>query len=219
MSKFRLYMAVEGQTEFQFVKESLTPHLEQFQVTVMPPCIVGTNQFTNWRKDLDKLMRTDTHPNVWFTTMVDLYRLKNDFPAWAQAQKAPLGIQKVQILEQAWHQERGLHPRFIPYIQLHEFESLLYCDLSQVAQRLLGYEKKFAALEREVAGFAPEEINHSEQTGPSKRLIRHVPAYKSAKVRVGVPAAVAIGLPKIRAMCPHFNDWLTKLERIGKGSG
>ncbi|MBK8431657.1 MAG: DUF4276 family protein [Chloroflexi bacterium] len=107
----------------------MAPHLAQFQLLVYPH-LVGGNLFVHWGNDLHRLMLTNHRPNIWFSTMVDLYRLGSDFPEWAQAQKLPSAVQKVQFLEQAWHKERSHHPRFIPYIQLHEFESLLYCDLS-----------------------------------------------------------------------------------------
>jgi len=34
------------------------------------------------------------------------------------------------------------------------------------------------------------------------------------KVRVGAPAAGAIGLPVLREKCPHFGQWLARLERL-----
>lgn len=208
-----LYIAVEGKTELQFAKEALAPHLAQFQCLVYPHG-VESNKFVRWNSDLNILVRTNNRPNVWVTTMVDFYQLGNDFPEREQAQTMSTAAQKVQFLEQAWHTERGNDPRFIPYIQLHEFESLLYCGLPRVSQSLPGNEKGFKLLEAEVAGLAPEEINHGVHTSPSKRLIRFVPAYKKAKVRVGAAAAVAIGLPTLRTMCPHFGEWLTKLEQL-----
>ena len=83
--------------------------------------------------------------------------------------------------------------RFLPYIQLHEFEALLYCDLSQLQQRIADSERAFAALAAEVRGMEPEEIDEGATTAPSKRIINHVPIYDRLKVRVGAPAAAAIG--------------------------
>ena len=101
--------------------------------------------------------------------------------------------------------------RFLPYIQLHELEALLYCDLSQLQQRIADSERAFAAL----AGEVREEINEGATTAPSKRIINHVPIYDRLKVRVGAPAAAAIGLPGLRARCPHFSEWVARLERLG----
>ena len=62
---------------------------------------------------------------------------------------------------------------------------------------------------------APEDINEGAATAPSKRIIRHVPIYERNKVRVGAPAAAAIGLNTLRLKCPHFGDWLSRLEALG----
>ena len=62
----------------------------------------------------------------------------------------------------------------------------------------------------------PEEINEGAATAPSKRIIRHLPVYEWNKVRVGAPAAAAIGLPILRQKCPHFGQWISKLERLAE---
>ena len=62
-------------------------------------------------------------------------------------------------------------------------------------------------------GFAtPEEINVSPQTAPSKRIESIVPAYN--KPLNGNLAASEIGLPDIRASCPHFSEWLSRMESL-----
>lgn len=73
-----------------------------------------------------------------------------------------------------------------------------------------------AALAAEVGALAPEAIDEGAATAPSKRIIKHIPNYERLKVRVGAPAAAAIGLVKLRAQCPHFSDWVTRLERLGR---
>jgi len=60
----------------------------------------------------------------------------------------------------------------------------------------------------------PEEINEGVNTSPSKRLINHIPIYERSKTRVGALAIAAIGLPTLRARCPHFDDWIRQLERL-----
>ena len=47
---------------------------------------------------------------------------------------------------------------------------------------------------------------------PSKRIGALVPGY--SKVRQGLLAARAIGLEAMRSECPHFADWLKRLERL-----
>ena len=50
---------------------------------------------------------------------------------------------------------------------------------------------------------------------PSKRLCREFPAYQ--KTLHGPRAVSAVGLAGVRAVCPHFHRWLTRLEVIARG--
>lgn len=220
----RLYLTVEGQTERKFAEELLQPHLSQFSVDLRTRVALtnrklgkrgGVMDFARIRDDLTRLMRQDRQPEARFTTMIDLYALPPDFPGWDEARKKALPQERVLALEQAFQQQLG-ERRFLPYIQLHEFEALLYCDLSQLARRITNTDKAFATLQNEITGLAPEEINDGDTTAPSKRIINHVPLYERLKVRVGAPAAAAIGLNTLRANCPHFNEWISRLEQLSE---
>jgi len=57
-----------------------------------------------------------------------------------------------------------------------------------------------------------EKINDSEQTAPSKRIVGLNPGY--SKVTDDVLISQKISLDVMRAQCPHFNDWLRKLEAL-----
>jgi hypothetical protein len=160
-------------------------------------------------------MRQDRQLEARFTTMIDLYALPLDFPGWGDARKKALPLDRVLTLESAFQKQLG-EARFLPYIQLHEFETLLYCDLSQLTRRIDNTEKAFSTLQKEIAGLAPEEINEGDTTAPSKRIIKHVPLYERLKVRVGAPAAAAIGLHTLRANCPHFSQWVSRLEQLSE---
>jgi hypothetical protein len=219
----RLYITVEGQAEKEFADRSLKPHLAGYAIDVRPRVVVtnrklgkrgGILDFDKIRGDLRRLMKQDRHPEARFTTMVDLYALPAEFPGWAEAQKKRLPADRVVVLETALEAEFG-EPRFLPFIQLHEFEALLYCNLAELQLRIADSESGIAALQREVQHLKPEEIDEGSSTAPSKRIIRHVPIYERNKVRVGAPAAAAIGLPSLREKCPHFGGWLTKLEQLG----
>jgi hypothetical protein len=94
---------------------------------------------------------------------------------------------------------------------MHEFEGMLFSDCERFAAAIeradLG--EAFQAIRN---GFAtPKEINDSPITAPSKRVEQLVPGYE--KPFLGTLAILEIGLSKIRAECPHFNDWISNLER------
>jgi hypothetical protein len=207
MQWLRLYITVEGQAEKAFADLALTPHLANYSIEVRPRVVVtnrklgkrgGILDFAKIEGDLTRLMNQDQQPEARFTTMIDFYALPAAFPGWDEARKKRLPIDRVQILERAL-QDKFPDPRFLPYIQLHEFEALLYCDLSQLQKRLNKVDQGIAALMQEVAHLQPEEINEGAHTAPSKRIIRHLPVYERTKVRVGAPAAAAIGLPALRS--------------------
>lgn len=64
----------------------------------------------------------------------------------------------------------------------------------------------------------PEEVNDGVDTAPSKRLLKAYPRY--LKSAYGPRVITDVGLPTIRAACPHADSWLTELEaRILKGTG
>lgn len=222
----RLYITVEGHSERKFADEVLRPHLAQFSIDVKSRMVLtnrklgkrgGVLDFAKIQGDLNRLMREDANSEARFTTMVDLYALPPEFPGWAEAHKKAAPKERVSILETAFQAELA-DPRFLPYIQLHEFEALLYCDLSQLQRRIANSERAVEALSHEVTGIEPEDINEGATTAPSKRIIHHLPIYDKLKVRVGAPAAAAIGLSKLRAKCPHFNEWVGKLEKLAVGT-
>ena len=219
----RLYVTVEGQAEKEFADKALKPHLAGYAIDVRPRVVVtnrklgkrgGILDFDKIRGDIGRLMKQDTHAEARFTTMVDLYALPSEFPGWSEARKKAIPRDKVKLLEQALAKEFA-EPRFLPFIQLHEFEALLYCNLSELQSRIANSESGIKSLRDEVEGMMPEDINEGATTAPSKRIIRHVPIYERNKVRVGAPAATAIGLNTLRCKCPHFGDWLSRLEALG----
>ena len=218
----RLYITVEGQTERKFADEILRPHLNQYSLDVRTRIVMtnrklgkrgGILDFAKIRDDLNRLLREDRDAEAFFTTMIDLYALPSEFPGWDEARKKFVPRDRVLILEEAFRTEMG-DDRFYPYIQLHEFEALLYCDLSQLEKRIPNSEKAIAKLLTDVAGSAPEDINEGATTAPSKRIIRQLPIYEKIKVRIGAPAVATIGLHTLRMKCPHFDEWLRKLEGL-----
>jgi hypothetical protein len=234
MSWIRLYLTVEGETELKFANETLFPHLAKFEVEVRPRMILtnrklgkrgGALNFQRLKRDTAHLMREDANPEARFSTMIDLYALPADYPGWKEADNKSKPADRVLELEKALAAELA-DSRFIPFLQLHEFEALLYCDLKQFQFRIQDtdkaatrLDKAIAQLQKEVACFScPEDINEGDTTAPSKRLINHVPRYENLKVRVGAAAAGAIGLHVLREKCPHFGQWLARLEKLGQNA-
>ncbi len=226
----RLHFVVEGQTEETFVRDVLSPHLATHSVWCAVRCVTtsrrrgkkyrgGLDSYLRAKNDLIRWMKEDSALEVWYTTMFDLYRLPSDFPNYQQASLLACSRQRVACLETAWKEDIPF-PRFIPYIQLHEFEALVLADPEKLDWEFLEHEAAIANLVRLTKMFeSPELINDGDDTSPSKRIIKEIPDYEGKKASAGPLVVAKIGLPQLRAKCPHFSEWLGKLERLVSGQG
>ncbi len=218
----RVLISVEGQTEETFVRQILSPHLCNYQV-YPTPVIVSTKNLYHGGKHKGGLVSYGKASNeilnllkdtsaVAVTTMYDLYGLPSDFPGY---QNKPHGscYEKAAYLE-AEFQRNINQPRFKPYLQVYEFEALLFVNPKVTASMFPGTDKAshLEAIRKRYA--SPEEINDGPTTAPSKRILSLYPSYQ--KPSDGARIVNQIGLENIRSTCPHFNQWLTWLEGLGK---
>jgi len=134
----RLHAVVEGQTEETFVRSMLASEFGARGVFIDAHRITtrrekskvfrgGISAYCQLKDDLVAWMKQDQNPDAWFTTMVDLYALPPDFPDYDICRRYSDPIQRVECLEERLGQDLS-HRRFIPYIQLHEFEALLFAE-------------------------------------------------------------------------------------------
>ena len=225
MIGIHLHIITEGPTEQQFVLKVLAPHLAHYQVYADARCILtsrdkhagrqsrgGLPNYIKAKNDIQTWLKEDSRTNCRFSTMFDFYALPNDFPDFTNAQKKTDPYQKIDCLEAALAQDI-LDNRFIPYIQLHEFEALILADAQKLDWEYLEHERAIANLVAMVGDTCPELINDGAETAPSKRILKQIPEYD--KVTAGWTVAEQIGLATLRQKCPHFNEWLTRLEQLG----
>lgn len=219
----RLVVHVEGQTEEEFVNEILRPHLLAFKIHVYPR-IAGNGRIRRggirpWPSARDGIIRHLQEDSGGFaTTLVDFYGLPKGWPGRSQV-NGPDAPSKAAVVENAILQDVagrmgwGDHNvRFIPFVMMHEFEALLFSDC-EAFSRAMDQPRLHLAFENIRSIFTtPEEINDSPDSAPSKRIQAAYPAYQ--KPLLGNLAALEIGLDRMRAQCPHFNEWITKLERL-----
>jgi hypothetical protein len=159
-------------------------------------------------------MKQDTKPDSYFTTMFDLYALPDNFRGFEKAQSMNNVSTKVAFLEEQLKNE-FTSPCFLPYIQIHEFEALIFTDPPKLTYEYPYSQKEISRLIRSVEAFeTPEDINDGPNTAPSKRIIQAIPEYEGRKVSSGPIVTEKIGLANIRKRCPHFYDWLTGLESL-----
>jgi hypothetical protein len=219
----RVYLVVEGPTEESFVNNVLAPILWTRRVYLNPLIIGfpghkgGNPTYARLKKDVLKQLKQDRL--AYCSTILDLYGLGADFPGLP----LPANLQnldKVLRIEQAVKADivaeiPDLRPdvRFLPYIQLHEYEGLLFSEpaafASGIAQPHL--TPQFQTIRNAFA--TPEDINDNPNTAPSKQVLRIYPAYR--KVLDGTLAAQSVGIERMRQECPHFRQWIEHLELLG----
>ena len=225
----RLRIVVEGQTEEEFVNSVLCPHLGDFNVSADARAVEtsrrkrtgkvfrgGMTNYARAKRDLLQWMKEDGRRDARFTTMFDLYGLPKDFPGYDEARRKAVPYERVGVLETAFRDDLG-DPRFVPYIQLHEFEALLLADPSKFVAQFPDREAGIRRLvELSSDAPSPELIDDGDETAPSKRIIQAIPEYERSKTSAGPFIGEQIGLGTIRDKCRHFNEWLTTLEELAR---
>ena len=105
--------------------------------------------------------------------------------------------------------------RFIPYIQLHEFEALLLSNPQKLDSQFFDRSAEIQRLVEMVSEFdSPELVNDGDDTAPSKRITDEIPEYEKTKASAGPIVAEKIGLSTLRSTCEHFGKWLGRLEAL-----
>ena len=226
-----LYVFCEGATEQGFCKQVFQRHFLQFDCCIHAIRIAhsrhhgvidrgGIGKYETLRFDIQSTIKSrKQNQGVYFTTMIDLYGLPGDFPGRSDQVRNPQNPRPYcEALEQAFAAEIG-DDRFVPHLQLHEYETLLYSDPDAFEISFDDCDGAIAGLKKIVAEFQEiERIDDGELTAPSKRIIGLFDAYEGMKVIAGPDIAEYIGLAKLRDHCPHFGDWVHRLEERIQGS-
>jgi len=237
MSK-RVLAVVEGATELSVLNSAVAPHLGSLGVYLYPK-IVGRpghkggvyRSFESVAKEIVTLFKQEPHAAV--TTFFDFYAMPESWPGVKEAKEMkkngrPTG-EIATAVENAWagvitKETEDFAPptSFIPYVQMHELEALLYAGPKEMAEVFIRpeLEQTFAQAVKECGGC--EEINDRPEYAPSKRIEGVFSSYrkgrdknKSEDRRPHAPIITQrIGVPRIRQACPHFDQWLQRLEQL-----
>ena len=223
----QLNIFCEGPTEHGFCSQVLRPHLFPHGDGLIHTLAVGVKnhhhvygigkqtKYERVRKFIRNTIKDREGKNVYFTTFFDLYALPTDFPGKDANVRNPANpTPYVLALEDAFRQDINYH-RFIPYLQLHEYETMLFADPDAFRISFENCEEEVKQL-TVIADSEPsiEHINDSRDTAPSKRIIGVIPEYDGRKSSAGPDIAAYIGIATIREKCPHVHSWLVQLENI-----
>jgi hypothetical protein len=204
----RVTISVEGDTEEAFIKDILYDSFYAKGINLTAINMRGNISIDRIIPEL----RRHYHNSEFLTTFYDFYGFKRNNKYFNCDDLVNKIVERL-----AQELKRGNHTldmrKFLPYIQMHEFEGLLFSDVE--AFRLLNdiQDEHIEKLKVTRKAFnTPEDINNSKETSPSHRLTDLKIGYN--KVEFGPILAMAIGLPTIRKECPRFNKWLTWLENL-----
>lgn len=214
----RLVVIAEGETEESFVNNILIPYFNSLGIYNYIQCFKtkhsngGLSKYSYIKQDIIKIIyETD----VVVTTLLDFYRLPSDFPGYKQ-NNALLHDRWVEIIEGQIKEdiERTQEQRFdnfIPYIQLHEFEALIFSSIAGIDALFEKSEVKYRDFQAVIDSYPnPENINNGPDSAPSVRLKQLIPGYD--KVVYGVGIISEIGMETVLSRCPRFNGWIKKLK-------
>jgi hypothetical protein len=210
-----VYIIAEGQTEEEFIKTTLAPYLYSNGVNDVRAILMETSpgyrggdvKYSRYKSNITRFLKHEA--DIIVTSLIDFYKLEKDFPKYEEASQIQNIIEKVSFLENSISQDI-LNNRFIPYIQLHEFEGLLFSNrkgfdyLPDVSQQSLEELDKTIEVNPN-----PELINDGAKSAPSKRLIRLIPNYR--KRLYGATMALEIGMPTLLEKCPRFSNWVSRI--------
>ncbi len=215
----KVFVLVEGPTEEMFVKNVLTDFFTAKSIFLYPVLVRtrkerngkmfkgGISSYGKIKKEI-LIMLNDSSKDL-VTTMIDYYALPNDFPG---LNELPEGIPyaKAEYLERMFKNDVS-SDKFLPYLSLHEFESLLFSDVEAVNTYfgLLSCNSLSKALVD--SDNNPELINDGYSTHPSKRLKCAIPEY--SKIIHGNILAGNIGMSKILESCLKFSKWIRTIEQ------
>ncbi|HFN3269822.1 TPA: DUF4276 family protein [Campylobacter jejuni] len=218
----RCYVICEGQSEEKFINETLGSYFYNSNV-YLTPLIIPTSKGHKggalaYNRVVDFIVKKlKQDPQAFMTTMFDYYGLDDEF---LKENKADTDIyeyiEKIQKdFDEAIKQKCDTN-KFFSYIQPHEFESLLFSDITKIIKADAEWnEGLICELECIIEKYNnPELINNSKETSPSHRLkkIFSSPSYK--KVLHGSKIAKEIGIDNIRSKCKHFNKWCEKISTL-----
>lgn len=207
----RLVIIVEGDSEIILMNNLVIPYL--YCIEGVLPCTITAQKITTNRKLNKKggnisfqylkneINRVAAQGQLLITTFLDLFRLPVDFPGYTAD-----GAKTSQI-EVAMKEVVGLDC-FIPYIQKHEFEALLFSSLEGF-ELVVDDADQLKKIQNIIDAFdTPEDINGGSLTAPSKRLGQ---IYSYSKTVDSELILEMLTVDLIREKCPRFNEWIEKL--------
>ncbi len=181
----------------------LKPYLAEREIHITPVSVGGKINLDRIRNELKNLANNFEY----VTTFYDFY----GFKGVEEAETKQSLEQKIKA-----HAHKSIQTKLIPYVQMYEYEGLLFTSPEAIHDELMATGMKKTVKEWSESVLTefsdnPEKINNSEQTAPSKRLEKYTNYRKTTH---GPNIAKAIGIDELRRKCTNFDSWLRTLESL-----
>lgn len=210
----RVCIVCEGQTEVEFVKSCLALYLQD-QVHAFPVLLQApSGRHRGGHVTVERLVNFISHQyhqTDRITTLVDFYGFQDR--NGRDCERLEADIRAGIAARTSRYDERFV----LPYVQMHEFEGLLFTDPDAFEWVSDGWNEHTRTALRQVreAFASPEDINDSPETAPSKRILSIFGGGAYSKTEHGPLIAEAIGIDAMREQCPRFDTWLSQLQAWG----
>ena len=216
----RLIIICEGQAEQEFSTSLLYDYFLSKDIIVQAPTIKKSNGgIVKWnvlKNEIEIYLKNDK--SAYVTTFIDYYGIGTN-KGYPNNRNVSNTNERRSIIEGMLEGmlndiDLQLRDRFIPYIQLHEFESLVFSDTNILLEFFENEDiVDIDYLNHTIKEYSdPELINNSEQTAPSKRILRIIPVYD--KILDGKMILEEIGINELKSKCLGFNNWITRIEDV-----
>jgi len=214
----KITIICEGYSELAFCKDILEPHLKKFEIQLYYELTSQSKDggITKWANIKNQIVKIyDEDNEMVISTFLDYYGINKSlkFPKWAEAEVTADKTQRMEVLEKAMYEDVEDKIKFIPYIQLHEYEALVFSNYDAFELLYDAQDANLAALKQICTTYPnPEDINNIKVTAPSNRLKENINRYN--KIQSGIELIKIIGLETLRNKYPMLNDWIISLEEI-----
>lgn len=222
-----LIFLVEGETEQEFVNRILAPYLIEVKGlnTDIRPIMIeksggghGYSNIEHLKNTILPFLHSDSEPVI--TTMIDHYGINSErkMPGYNSIISSNVE-ERISAMEAILHEEiMKLKPYrfFIPYIQQHELETLLFANPKE------GFALEDERIMNDVIALrnehdSIEDINHTPEGAPSKRLTKIYEQHKQRYSKV-IEAVDIIelggGIAPILEGCPRFVRWIERVVEM-----
>jgi len=219
-----ILIVTEGQTEQKFVSSILIPYFSEQGIYHIYPKTIRTSKdhygglvnYGRLKDDINRHMRSKNGAII--TTFLDFYRVPESMPNYDECRRKRNVDERINCLISFLEEDTEVlnNNIFLPYLQKHEFEALLFSEITWAAAVLNTNGQN--ELQKVLNNFPnPENINEGNETAPSKRLINIFREHSSErydKIIYGELISSQIGMDIMMEQCPGFANWINDIVKL-----